>query len=321
MLKKIASKILLTLLILFHTVLLHAADQKVMVSIFESKTDDDELAKRASIISAKEVMWSKGFIYVSPTDFVKAVIGNGKMVKKNSVDLEKEYSAKGSDEILEMCKAGKGSMDNVAKCLEAADIAIGGNVGHKGDLVKIEATITNMKSQRFYSTIVECREDHMDDEMRKAIKGLLEKISKADKVYADKLIDSQWSKVIYIVKTMDEKEITMEMDYTSDRPNPELQNASIIPPDGLNKNGVTTLNVMSEEGKIVEIDFSHKLGKLGYVKVDTTMPDPSKNTKQSETLTLKSKAGYLLGFEFVWENGSMTTSKISPKINPFGDAE
>ncbi len=318
---KVILKFLFIISILFKTVLLYADDPKVMVSLFESKTKDDNLARKVSIIAAEEVMRSKGFIYVSPTDFVKAVIGNGKIVKKDSVGLEKEYSVKNLDEVLEMCKPHQGSMDNIAKCLEAADITIGGNAEHKGDLVKIEAIITNMKSQRFYSTIVECREDHLDDEMRKAIKGLLEKISKADKVYADKLIDPQWSKVIYIVKTMDKREITMEMDYTSDRPNPQLQNASIIPPDGLNKNGVTTLNVMSVEGKIVEINFNYKLGKLENVNVDTPMPDPSKNTKQSETLTLKSNAGYLLNFSFAWKEGSMTEAKISPRINPFADIE
>ncbi len=320
MLKKAAVNILFTLLILFQAALLYAADQKVMVTPFESKTEDEALAKKATIISAREVMQSKGFIYVSPTAYVRAVVGDEKIVKNNSVDLEKEYSVKSLDEIEKMAKSNQ-TLDNFTRALQAADVAISGKAERSGKLVKIEPQIVSMKTQRTYSAVVECEEGRLNDELQKAVRTLLEKISKIEKIYADKLTDPERSKVIYVVKTMDKKEITMEFDYTSDRPNPQLQNANILPSEGLNKNGVTTLNVMSGEGKIVEINFNYKLGKLESVNVDTPTPDPSKNTKQSETLTLKSKAGYLLEFEFVWENGFMTTAKLNPKINPFGDAE
>jgi hypothetical protein len=51
------------------------------------------------------------------------------------------------------------------------------------------------------------------------------------------------------------------------------------------------------------------------------MPDPLKEGEQFQRLTLKSKAGYLLVFEFAWKDGFMQSAKLYPKINPFGGNE
>ena len=94
---------------------------------------------------------------------------------------------------------------------------------------------------------------------------------------------------------------------------------SILPPDGINKNSVTTYQVKSSEGGIIDIEFTFKGGKLDSVRVDTPIPDPSIKTKQSKMLTMKSSAGYVLKFEFVWDKGEMQSAQIYPLLNPFGD--
>lgn len=245
----------------------------------------------------------------------------GLFESKADNDLAERAAKISADEVMQSKGFTYVPLADIINNAAEVDSAIGGSVERKGDLVKIEAMITNMKTQRFYSTIVEYREDQLDGEMRKTIKGLLKKALNADKVYADKFIDPKWSKVVYVVMSLDGREIAIEMDYTSDRPNPELQNVSILPPEGINKNGVTTLKVKSEEGGIIAINFNYKFGKLESVKVDTPVPDPSKRTVQSQGLTLKSEAGYLLEFDFTWKDGSMTMAKLSPKINPFGELE
>lgn len=323
-------KFLFTLLILCSTSLLYADDLRVFVTPFESETNDNDLIKKVSVISAKEVIDSKGFakeaagssrfIYVSPTAFTNSVVRKEKIVEKN-VNLEKEYDVKNLNQLQEMHKPYQDTLDGLVRALEAADVILGGKVERKGSLVKVEVMIANPKTQKDYSVMVECEESRLNSEMRKAVNGLLKKISRVEKIYADKLTDPKWSKVIYVVRTMDSSDVTVEVDYTGDRPNPQIQNVRIIPPDNLNQNDVTTLKVKSTEGKIIGIDFDYKLGKLESVRVDTSMPDPSKKGKQSETLTVKSRAGYLLEFVFVWKDGSMESAQLTPKINPFGDFE
>jgi hypothetical protein len=127
------------------------------------------------------------------------------------------------------------------------------------------------------------------------------------------------SVVAYLVRTMSNADITMEVNYTGNRPDPEIQDVSLLPPDSISKDGVTTYQVKSDSGKVIDMEFTFKSGKLYSVKVDTPMPDPSKKTKQSEILTIKSKAGYALKFDFMWDKGEMQYAKLYPALNPFGD--
>lgn len=315
------SKFLLTLLIVLQTSLLYAGDLKVMVSLFESKDSDKSLDRRMSIVCSEEVIRAKGFIYISPTEYVKAVTGDEKIAVDNVVDLEKEYSDSNMEYLQEMSKPNKNTFDRMFKALETADIIIGGTVWRDGPLIKAELTMANSRNQRQYTATVECAENCLDDKMRKAVREFLKKISRPVKIYADKLIDEKKSMVIYVLKTMDKTDVTIEMDYTGDRPDPQIQSVKILPPDGVNKNGVTTYRVKSDEGGIIEIEFIFKGGKTDSIRVDTPMPDPSIKAKQAETLTVKSGAGYVLKFEFVWDKGSMESARIYPALNPFGDNE
>lgn len=318
---KTISKFLFIFLILFHAALLYAGSLRATVILFESKPDDKGLDKRMSIICSEEVIRSKGFVYISPTEFTKTVTGNEKMLIDKTVDLEKEYSVKNMEYLQEMSKSDNNSFDRMFKALASTDVIIGGTVERNGSLVKVELMMNSGLNRKQYDVTVECEEDRLDAEMRKKVRNLLKNISKPVKIYADKLIDAEKSMVIYLVKAMDKADIIIEMDYTGDRPDPQIQNVKILPPDGVNKDGMMIYRIKSDEGRIIDVEFTFKGGKLDAVRVDTPIPDSSKATKQSEILTVKSAAGYALKFEFVWDKGAMESAKLYPALNPFGDYE
>jgi len=317
---KTISKFLFIFLILFQAALLYADDLRVMVSLFESKDPDKDLGRRMAIVCSQEVIRLRGLRYISPTETVKIATENEKIVIDKAVDLEKEYGDKNVEYLQKMSEPYKNkSFDNFFRMLESTDIIIGGSVQRNGPLAKVELMMNNGRNQKQYDVTVECEESRLDAEMHKKVRDLLKKISRPVKIYADKLIAAKESVVTYLVKATDNTDLTIEMDYTGDRPDPQAQNVSILPPDGINKDGVTTYQVKSDEGRIIDIEFTFKSGKLNSVRVDTPMPDPSKKTKQSEILTMKSRAGYALKFEFVWDKGEMQSAKLYPALNPFGD--
>lgn len=314
------SKFLVILIILFHAALLYAGDLRVMVSMFESKDPDKELGRRMAIVSSQEVVRSKGFRYISPTEYTKIATENEKIAVDKTPDIEKEYSDENIEYLQKMSEPYKDkSFDNFFRGLESVDIIIGGSVQRDGPLVSVDLMMNNGRNQKQYNVTVKCEEGRLDAEMRKTVMDLLQKISRPAKIYADKLINAEKSVVTYLVKTADNREITVEMDYTGDRPAPQVQNVKILPPNGMRKNGVVAYQVKSDEGRIIDIEFAFKNGEADSVKVDTPIPDPSKETKQSEILTMKSCAGYALKFEFVWDKGEMQSAQIYPVLNPFGD--
>ncbi|MBN2453290.1 MAG: hypothetical protein JXB40_03400 [Candidatus Omnitrophica bacterium] len=300
---------------------LYADNQRVMVALYNSKSGADALARKASAISAGEVIASKEFNYISPGDFIRAMMGGSSAVPAAAepVNLEKEYSEEYSGELEDMSRPYKGRIENLFKMLEMADILVGGNVGMDGDFIRIEIMAARLKNYREYSAVIETTPARMDAELRHAVRDLLKKASKSEKVYADKLTDAELSKVTYMVKSSDGKDIIVEADYTGDRPDPELQSLNLLLPDGADKDGVVKSMVKSLEGKAIGIEFSYNRGKPESVKVSASIPDPLNMDRQSEVLTIKSRGGYLLNIEFVWKDGLIESVRISPKVNPFSD--
>ena len=314
------SKFIFIFLILLEPALLFADDLRVIVGMSEGKDSDKELNRRVAIACSEAVIQSKGFRYISPTETVKIMTEDEKIAVDKIVDLEKEYGDENMEYLRKMSEPYKNkSFGNFFRALESTDIIIGGSVQRNGPLARVELMMNNGRNQRQYDVTVECEESRLDAEMRKKVRDLLKKISRPVKIYADRLIDVKKSVVTYLVKAIDNIEITIELDYTGDRPDPQVQSVNILPPDGVSKNGVATYQVKSDEGTIIDIEFTFKGGKLDSVRVDTPIPDPLNKTKQSEILTINSKAGYLLKFDFMWDKGEMQSAQIYPLLNPFGD--
>jgi hypothetical protein len=314
------SKFLLIFLILLQAGLLHADDLRVVVMLAIDKEDGKDMGRKVSILCSEAVIQSKGFRYISPTETAKIMTKNEKIAVNKVINPEKEYSAANMEYLEKASKPYENqSLDNLSRLLESIDIMITGSAKREGPLVKVDLTMANGKNRRQYDIVFECEESRLDAEVHKKIMHFLKAISGPLKVYADRLVSEKDSVVAYLVRTMSNADITMEVNYTGNRPDPEIQDVSLLPPDSISKDGVTTYQVKSDSGKVIDMEFTFKSGKLYSVKVDTPMPDPSKKTKQSEILTIKSKAGYALKFDFMWDKGEMQYAKLYPALNPFGD--
>ena len=317
--KKI-SKFLFIFLVLFQAAALYAEDLKVIVDLFVDKASDRALAERVAIASSEAVIQSKGFRYISPTEAIRIMTGDEKVVPDKVPDPRKEYSEKNIEHLDKVMAAyGDKSGDSLFNLLGSIDIMINYSVKRDGPLVKVELMMVNSKNQRQFDVTIMCEESALEEKVRKKAAHFLKRLTGPLKVYADKLVSEKDSIVTYQVKATDDSDITIEGNYTGDRPDPQAQAINILPPENIKKEGMTRYQVKTEEGKLIDMDFTFKDGKLYSVKVDTPIPDPKNTGKQAETLTMKSSAGYALKFEFAWDNGDMEYAKLDPELNPFGD--
>jgi hypothetical protein len=297
----------------------YAGDLSAIVSMGEGK--DPALTRRAMVACSGEVMRTRGYRFVSPTEFVKSVTGDQGLKTDGAVDLEKEYSEQNMKELAAVANRNSRLDGEKIRQLEKIDVIIMGSVERGGPLVRADLTVMNPKEERSYEAEFECAEDRLDAELRERLGKFLKMMLRPVKIYADRLIDAKESKVLYLVKATDGSDIRVEMDYTGDRPDPEAQTVSLLPPEGAGTDKASTYRIKCEEGGIIEVAFTFKRGKLDAVNVDTPAPDPGKKTGQAETLTMKSNAGYALKFEFAWDNGEMKSAKLYPALNPFGNYE
>lgn len=142
--------------------------------------------------------------------------------------------------------------------------------------------------------------------------------AKDSKVLADRIVDEESSRVEYFIRTTEGMDIAILVHYTNKRPDPEILEVFIQPPESVDKNGTTKFSVMSVERKPIDIEFMYKDGNLRGITVDTAIPETSKK-KQRQILTVKSNSGYALEFGFAWQDGEPIAVMITPKINAYKD--
>jgi|GEM_PF-1974207 hypothetical protein len=313
-------------LVLFPAGLLHAADLRVAVSMFEGKEPDKdagkELGRRMGILCSEEIMRTKGLRYISPTELFRNVTEDEKIMPDKVVDLEKEYSDKNIEYLNKMAEQHKNRrFTNFFKLLDSVDIMAGGTVQRNGPLVRVELMLHRGETWEDYEATIESEEGSLDAKVREKFRELLKKISRPVKIYADRLVDAKESVVRYFVKATDNSDIIVDMKYTAERPDPQTLSVLIFPPEGLKREGVKRYRVKCDGGKLLDITFTFRNGETDSVKVDTPVPDPSNKTKQSEVLTFKSNAGHILKFDFEWDGGDIKSAKLYPAVNPFGRLE
>lgn len=302
---------------LLYALTAHAGDIKVFVSPFDAKPEDEDLSRQVSVIAAGEVLRSKGFIYVSPSQYVSIVTRKKELAKAPPVDLAMEYDKAELDRLQEEAKPFAKSFTAFFATLEAFDMILGGKVERKGQEARVEITLAGPATYGAPTVVIECPENRLKDEVVKGVRSLLERASRPERVRADQLIDPELSKVVYLVKAIDGNVLTIQVDYTGDRPNPAIQSVSIIPPEGAGKTGKYVAKLKSEEGKTIEVTFTYTKNVLDRVMIDASIPDPRNRSEQAEVLTLKSSAGHILNVGFSWKNGKMMKAYIDPKLNAF----
>jgi hypothetical protein len=289
------------------------------VALFEAPPQDEATAREATVVAAKEIAETRGFKYVSPYDLAAVRIKNPDFARKAPKDIAGHYSKEAMAAIEEAVKPFSKEFLGGLEVFTAFDLAISGKISRPADKIRLEMKIMRKKSWRERDVTREFPEERLDSEVRAATRELLKTVAPAQIVYADKVHDEDLSQVLYFVKTDGGKEITVGVDYTGDRPNPEIQSVRILPPESMEKKGSTTLYIDTLQGRKISADFTFKDGKLYSVLVDTPIPDASSDAEQIEKLEFRSGAGHILVFEFRWKDKKVESAKLYPKVNAFGD--
>lgn len=312
------SSLLISIILLLASQL-YAEDPRIFVTLFESDSRDETIAREATVVAATEVARTRGFKYVSPYNLVAVRIKDPTFAKRAPKDISDHYSKEAIAALEEATKPVANEFLGGLEVFTAFDLAISGKVSRAGDKIRLELKIVRNKSWRERTVTMEFSEERLGREVRAAIRELLKAVAPEHIVYADKVFNEDLSQVLYFVKAIDGSEITVGVDYTGDRPNPEIQRVQILPPDSMEKKDKTTLNISTLQGKNIKVEFAFKDGELYHVWVDTPIPDPSSDDEQIEKLEFRSNAGHILVFEFKWKGKKVEYAKLYPKVNAFSD--
>ena len=172
------SKFLFIFLILLQAASLYADDLRVIVGLTIDKENDKDMGKRVSVLCSEAVIQSKGFRYISPTESVKTITKDEKIIVDKVVNLEKEYGDENMRYLQKVSESYQDqSEDNFFRMLESTDIMITGSARRDGLLVKVDLMMNNGKNQRQYDIAFECEESRLDAEVRKKVMHFLKEIS------------------------------------------------------------------------------------------------------------------------------------------------
>lgn len=197
-----------------------------------------------------------------------------------------------------------------------AQLAVLGEIRKSDKGIEIYSEIISIETGRYYYSVKQTNPEQAKSIIENEIKSLLGKINLIRKAEADEETDAAFSKVIYNIKTRSGQVIKMQVDYTSDRPDPPIQRVDILPPDEL-KDGVKSYHISTKQKKDLIIEFCVKNNKLEYVRVDNASNPETVGKEYRETLTITSEAGYDIDFEFLWKNNEIESIKCVPVRNPY----
>lgn len=297
----------------------YTGDPRIIVSIEASNELDAELALEATVAAAEELSRTPGYKYISPYDLAAVRLKDPGFARKAPKDIRSQYSKESLAVIEEAVKPLQKEFLGGLEAMTAFDLMISGKISRAGGKIRLELKIMRNKSWRERDLAVEFPEDKLDGEVRAAVREILKAVAREQIVYADKVVNDDLSQVLYFVKTIEGSEITIGVDYTGDRPNPEIQAVKILEPASMEKMGKKFLNIGTLRGKNILVEFEFKDGKTYHVRVDTPMPDPSSDAEQIEKLEFRSNGGHILVFEFKWRDKKVEHAKLYPKVNAFSD--
>ncbi len=133
---------------------------------------------------------------------------------------------------------------------------------------------------------------------------------------ADRAVNFSESIVSYDIKTAEGEDLLLTADYTSARPNPELENMNIVPQSSMSE-GTKSLTIQTKEKTPITIQYSFSDGGLSDMKISAEPPSPELDGEYSQVLSVESKAGYIINFTFIWQGKDLKEVRIEPSINPF----
>lgn len=298
-----------------------AARLTVLVMPFDDKTwefkDSEEILTKAS---AEAVTASGAYRYISPDDFSKNWM-------KALTDKEKKFF--GPDPAAQMKNLRQyrplfvhedlGTL-NEYRDRWGVDFVIIGEVRREGDAAVLSTEIVSMKTGRLYAASDEFRPGEAAELIKRQVGLLLSKGMETEIVNADTIIVPQRSVIGYDIRAMNGEYIRVVMDYSSNRPSPDLQNIDIVPHRPIT-DGILPLKVMSREKKQITFQYFYRQGQFVNIKISTDRPKEAsgKDAEYEETLSVVSKGGYELRFTFKWKDQEAKGVRVEPIINPYGE--
>ena len=103
----------------------------------------------------------------------------------------------------------------------------------------------------------------------------------AEGVKADKLLDLSESIVGYDIKTVEGEDLILMADYTSSRPNPELENLNITCQGGM-KDGTKSFTIQTKENIPINIEYTFSGGDISGMKISTKPSNPASDGEYSQ---------------------------------------
>ncbi|MFH0771747.1 MAG: hypothetical protein V1933_03920 [Candidatus Omnitrophota bacterium] len=186
--------------------------------------------------------------------------------------------------------------------------------GDKG--IEIYSEIISIETGRYYYSVKQTEPEQAKSVIREEIKSLLGSVGLIRKAEADEEMDAEYSKVIYNVKTRSGQIIKIQIDYTSDRPDPPIQQVEMFPPPEL-KEGIKSYRIFTKQKKDIIVEFCMKNDKLEYARVDSASHPETAGKEYQETLTITSGAGYDIDFKFLWKDNEIKSVECAPSRNPY----
>jgi hypothetical protein len=193
------------------------------------------------------------------------------------------------------------------------DLVIVGEVNKEGDAVTLHTEIVSMNTGKLYAISDEFRPAEAGELIKKQVADLLAHGAEVAMVSADTVIVPQRSVVGYDIQAMNGEYIRVVLDYSSNRPMPDLQNIDIVPHRPIT-DGILPLKVMSKEKKQITFQYFYRQGQFVNIKISTDRPK-----EDEETLSVVSRGGYELRFTFKWKGEEPEGVRVEPVINPYGE--
>ena len=216
------------LLILLFASPLYAGDPRIFVAGFQYQPQDEEMARAATVAAADELARTPGYKYVSPYDLVAVRLKDPGYALKAPKDIKDQYSRESMAKLEEATKPVANEFLGGLEVFTAFDLSIGGKISRSDGKIRLDMKITRNKSWMERDVSREFPEADLDSEVRAATREILKTVARVPIVYADKVYNEDLSQVLYFVKTDGGNEITIGVDYTGDRPNPEIDRKSVV---------------------------------------------------------------------------------------------
>ncbi len=132
-------------------------------------------------------------------------------------------------------------------------------------------------------------------------------------VFVDEVLSIGKSQVKYNVAAQSGQNIGIEVDYTSIRDKPEIQNIKFIDYSP-KQNGENVYEISTQEGPVIKATFKYTDGE------DKSRLDPQyapTDPNEVKKFTIVSQKGYKLDLVCKWQNGEFLGMKIEPQMWPY----